>query len=185
MKKIWLLVALLSCEAWAAGTPTHSAGNYAIGLGPVGNFYLTDRRPEMAPGVGALVYFDYRWSPELSTTATVMMLNQDGTDQDATQNNIVFLAIPAFDLRYYFIVSPNRWDPFALAGIGYYSVTHGAAGRGTASGLGAHVGGGVDYYITQRLSVGITGSFRSIALLGSGSTGSFPISLDGRIGFHF
>lgn len=164
---------------------THAAGNYTIGMGPVGNIYLTDRRPEMDPGVGALIYFDYRWSPELSTTATIMLLDEDGTNSDQGQNHIIFLGIPTFDVKYYFVANPSRWDPFALAGIGYYVVTHGSNGRGAASGLGAQLGTGFDYYITSRLSLGITGYFRSLALLGSGSTGSFPLSFDGRLGFHF
>lgn len=163
----------------------HSAGNYTVGLGPAGNLYTTNRRPEMDPGIGALVYFDYRWSPELSTTATVMMLVQDGTDRDQGQNNIVFLGMPVFDVKYYWITNPSRWDPFASAGIGYYVLTHGSRGRGMASGLGAQIGVGFDYYLTSRVSFGVNGNFRSLALLGSGTTGNFPLSFDGRFGFHF
>lgn len=180
-----LVPGLLNAQQSSSGRQVHSAGNYTIGIGPVGNVYVTDRRPEMDPGVGAIVFFDYRWSPELSTTAAVMMLAQDGNGQDAGQNNIVFMGIPTFDVKYYWITNPSRWDPFASAGIGYYVVTHGSRGRGLASALGAQLGVGFDYYITSRLSFGVTGNFRSIALLGSGSTGSFPLSFDGRFGFHF
>ena len=193
MKKIYAiaLVALLSSAGLNAksnsseGRNVNSAGNYTIGLGPVGNFYLTHRHPEMDPGLGAVIYFDYRWSPELSTTVTVMMLSQDGTSSDVGQNSIVFMGIPTFDIHYYFITNPSRWDPYALIGVGYYAVTHGSAGNGVASGLGANVGGGADYYITSKISFGLNAQFHSIALLGNGSTGSFPISLDGRFGFHF
>lgn len=180
-----LLPGLLHAQSSASGGSGHSAGNYAVGIGPAGNLYVTDRRPELDPGIGALVYFDYRWSPDLSTTATVMMLTQDGDDRDAGQNNIIFMGIPTFDIKYYWINNPSRWDPFASIGVGYYVVTHGSAGRGIASGMGAQVGVGFDYYITSRLSFGISGAFRSIALLGSGSSGSFPLSFDGRFGFHF
>lgn len=182
-----LLAALLASAGLQAkeGRNVNSAGNFTIGLGPAGNFYMTHRNPEMDPGIGALVYFDYRWSPELSTTATVMMLDQDGNNSDAGQNSIVFMGIPTFDIRYYFITNPSRWDPYASIGVGYYAVTHGSVGNGVASGMGASVGGGADYYITSRLSFGLNAQFRSIALLGSGSTGNFPISLDGRFGFHF
>lgn len=188
MKKWIFILGLLMgtvAHAQSSGRQVHSAGNYTVGLGPIGNVYLTSRRPEMNPGIGALVYFDYRWSPELSTTATIMMLDQSGSNQDGGQNNIIFLGIPTFDIKYYWITNPSRWDPYASVGVGYYVVTHGQRGRGLASGMGAQLGAGFDYYITSRVSFGITGAFRSIALLGSGSTGSFPLSVDGRFGFHF
>ena len=176
---------VFATQTASAKEANHSAGNYTIGLGPVGNMYLTSRRPEMDPGVGALVYFDYRWSPELSTTTTIMLLAQDGAGRDAGQNSIVFLGIPTFDVKYYFVTNPSRWDPFALAGVGYYVVTHGSRGGGIASGMGAQLGTGFDYFLTSRFSLGLTSYFRSVALLGSGSTGNFPFSLDGRLGFHF
>lgn len=162
-----------------------ASGNYTIGIGPIGNFNFTNRRPEMSPGVGAIIYFDYRWSPELSTTASVMMLVEHGKDRDAGQNNIIFMGIPTFDIKYYFIRNPSRWDPYASVGIGYYVLTNGSIRRGMASGLGAQLGGGVDYYISSRFSAGLAAQFRSIAMLGSGSTGNFPLSLNGNFGFHF
>lgn len=191
MKKRTVILGLLASVLMATAAQAqpsssrHSAGNYTIGMGPVGNVYITDRRPEMDPGIGALVFFDYRWSPDLSTTASVMMLAQDGTDRDNGQNNIIFMGIPTFDIKYYWITNPSRWDPFASIGVGYYVVTHGSRGRGMASGMGAQLGIGFDYYFTSRLSFGIAGNFRSVALLGSGSTGTFPLSFDGRFGFHF
>lgn len=175
----------LDASAQPGNKSSQSAGNYTIGMGPIGNFYLTSRRPEMDPGVGALVYFDYRWAPELSTTAAVMMLAQDGTGREEGQNSIVFMGIPTFDIKYYFITNPSRWDPYALIGVGYYVVTHGSRNQGVASGMGAQLGGGFDYYLASRLSIGLNTYFRSIGLLGNGSTGNFPISLDGRFGFHF
>lgn len=173
-------------HAWAQKSKGGgAAGNYTIGIGPIGNFYLVDRRPELSPGIGAHVFFDYRWSPELSTTASVMMLVQNGKGADRGENNVVYLGIPTLDVKYYFITNPSRWDPYALAGIGYYAVTAGARGRGAASGLGAQVGIGLDYYITPKISLGVADYFRSVALLGGGSSGSFAQSLLGNFGFHF
>lgn len=190
MKKsamIWAAVLLLGGPVFAKsrGGNVNAAGNYSLGIGPIGNIYLTDRHPEMSPGVGANVFFDYRWAPELSTTASVMMLVQDGTDSDKGENNIVFIGIPTFDVKYYFITDPSRWDPYASVGIGYYVVTSGARGRGTASGLGAQTGVGFDYYVTSRVSFGAASQFRSAALLGGGATGAFPLSFLGNFGFHF
>ena len=192
MKKLFLIVLILGLVAvnsamaeGAKGGGAHSAGNYTIGIGPIGNVYVTDRRPEMSPGVGAVVYFDYRWSPELSTTASVMMLVQDGTDADRGENNIVYMGIPTFDLKYYFITNPSRWDPYAAAGIGYYVLTSGSRGRGVASGLGAQAGVGFDYYLSRKLSIGTAAYFRSVALMGGGATSNFPLSFLGNVGFHF
>ncbi|OGQ04120.1 MAG: hypothetical protein A3F82_07245 [Deltaproteobacteria bacterium RIFCSPLOWO2_12_FULL_44_12] len=191
MRKIALLgfvaLLLLAGEVFAQekSNPVNAAGNFTIGIGPIGNIYLTDRRPDLSPGIGALVYFDYRWSPELSTTATVMMLVQGGTGADRGENNVVFLGIPTFDVKYYFMKNPSHWDPYAAVGVGYYAVTAGSRNRGVASGLGAQIGGGLDYYLTSKISLGVATTFRSVALLGSGSTGSFPLSFLGNFGFHF
>lgn len=182
---ITLFLLFFSSTVMAQKQPASQSGNYTIGLGPVGNFYLSSRRPEMSPGIGAQIYFDYRWSPELSTTATVMMLSQNGNGQDSGEKNIIFMGIPTFDIKYYFSRNPSRWDPFASVGLGYYVVTNGQKDRGWAHGLGAQLGGGVDYYITQRFSVGFVTQFRSVALLRNGATGTFPISLMGQAGFHF
>ena len=133
----------------------------------------------------AQIYFDYRWSPELSTTATVQMLNQNGSGADKGENNIVFIGIPTFDIKYYFIRTPSQLDPYASIGIGYFVVTNGQKDRGWAHGLGAQLGGGIDYYITSKFSVGVAAQFRSVALLRNGATGTFPVSLLGQAGFHF
>lgn len=190
MKKVFFVLAVFFCLASPAFADSNSgraasAGNFTIGLGPIGNFYFTNRRPEMSPGVGALVYFDYRWSPELSTTTSIMMVAQNGKDRDGGETNIIFLGLPTFDVKYYFITNPSRLDPYANVGVGYYALTAGSRGRGVASGLGAQIGGGVDYFITSRFSAGLQAAFRSIAMLGSGATGTFPLSLMGTFGFHF
>jgi len=49
--------------AAAASAQTSAAGNFSVGLGPVGNVYVVDSNPELDPGIGGYVYFDYRWSP--------------------------------------------------------------------------------------------------------------------------
>lgn len=183
----WALILFLNLPSplFAQRQPASNSGNYTIGLGPVGNFYISSRRPEMSPGIGAQIYFDYRWSPELSTTATVMMLSQNGNGADTGEKNIIFMGIPTFDIKYYFIRTPSQWDPYASVGVGYYVVTNGQKNRGWAHGLGAQLGGGIDYYINPSFSVGAATQFRSVALLRNGATGTFPISLMGQAGFHF
>lgn len=185
-----LSLSVLASAAWGNGSApalktAGSAGNFTIGVGPIGNFYLTDRRPEMSPGVGALIYFDYRWSPELSTQTSIFVTDQGGDGRDAGEDHIIFMGIPAFDIKYFFVTNPSRWDPYALVGIGYYVLTNGQAGRGMASGLGAQLGAGADYYVSAKISLGVSAVFRSIAMLGNGATGTFPLSLAGHFGFHF
>lgn len=184
MKKLFIAFCLFALPVQAEKA-INSAGNFSVGMGPIGNLYLTDRHPEMDPGIGATFYFDYRWSTDLSTTTSVMMLDQDGTDSDKGQNSIVFIGIPTFDVKYYWINNPSRWDPYVSIGLGYYVVTHARRGAGMASAMGAQTGVGFDYYLSERLSFGIDTSWRWIALLGNGATGSYPLSLRGNIGFHF
>lgn len=194
MRKIIVLVTcgIISTTAFAAKTESSggyskvaNAGNYTIGFGPVGNFFVTRHRPELSPGIGAVIYFDYRWSPQISTTASIMMTNQSGKNRDVGENNVIFLGIPSFDVKYYFITEPSRLDPYVSGGIGFYVLTSGSRNGGLATGLGAQLGTGIDYYLSSKLSIGVATQFHSIGMFGGGTTGSFPISMMGNLGFHF
>ncbi|MDO8493991.1 MAG: OmpW family outer membrane protein [Deltaproteobacteria bacterium] len=180
-----LTVLLIAPQAFAKSGNVNSAGNFTVGMGPSGAIFMTDRHPELDPGLGAHVYFDYRWSPDISTTTTVEMMVQDGTDTDQGQTSIVYIAIPSVDVKYYWVTNPSRWDPYVSAGIGYYVLTHGSRGRGVSSGIGAQIGIGFDYYLTTRFSFGVDSQLRSVALLGGGGTGNFPLAFRGNLGFHF
>ncbi len=192
MKKILCAIAiasaLLTTSNVSAGT---SGGNFSVGLGPVGNIFVVDSRPELDPGVGGYVFFDYRWSPQFSTQFGVMVTTEDGTGISDGDNGIEFLGIPTFDLKFYILKEPSRWDPYALIGMGVYAVTEGTAKDGTtAVGIGANMGIGTDFYITESLSVGLAAIFRSIGLIDSTSgpnngTALFPFSLMGNIAYHF
>ena len=104
------------------GTATTQAasggGNFTIGVGPIGNLFIFDSRPELDPGIGGFVYFDYRWSPQLSTTVTVLVANQDGTGPDNGDNDIILFGLPTFDIKYYFLTRASKWDPYAQMGVG-------------------------------------------------------------------
>ncbi len=193
MKKRMLSLALslamtLACaSAWAGS----AAGNYSVGLGPVGNVYVVDTNPELDPGVGGYVYFDYRWSPQFSTQFGVIVTTQDGTGISNGDNGIEFLGIPTFDLKFYILSEPSRWDPYGLIGMGVYATTEGSVNNGTwAVGVGANLGLGTDFYITEKWSVGLSFIFRSIGLITdtSGSnngTALFPFSMMGNVAYHF
>jgi outer membrane protein W len=101
------------------------------------------------------------------------------------------LGIPTIDFKYYILSSESKWDPYVLAGVGMYAISEGTTSNGTfAIGYGANAGLGCDYYFTEKWSVGLTASFRGIALIDSTSGGRngtavFPFSLSGNVGFHF
>lgn len=115
---------------------------------------------------------------------------QDGTGISAGDNNTLLLAIPTFDLKYYFL-GESRWDPYVLLGVGFYALTEGSANNGTtAVGIGSNIGIGTDFYITERLSLGVTASFRAIALIesiGGNRNGNslYPFSMSGNVAYHF
>lgn len=193
MKKILVsILAVLTFTAFGSLAQAGSAaGNFTIGLGPVGNIYVVDSRPELDPGVGGYIYFDYRWSPQFSTQFGVVVTTQDGTGISNGDNGIEFLGIPTFDLKFYLMSEPSRWDPYGLIGMGVYAITEGSASNGTvAVGIGANLGLGTDYYLTERFSVGLAAVFRSIGLIDSVSgsnngTALFPFSMMGNIAYHF
>lgn len=168
-----------------------SGGNFSVGVGPIGNIFVVDSRPELSPGVGGFVFFDYRWSPQFSTQFTFLISDQDGTGTSAGDDNILFLGIPTFDLKFYVLRNPSRWDPYGLIGVGFFAVTEGGASNGSqAFGIGADLGVGTDFYISEKFSVGLQCIFRSIGLIDSvdgpnNGTALFPVSLMGNIAYHF
>jgi hypothetical protein len=184
---VTIALTLIGGQAFA----TSSAGNYSVGIGPIGNIYVVDSNPELDLGVGGYLYFDYRWSPQFSTQFGVVVTTQDGTGISAGDNGIEFLGIPTFDLKFYILSEPSRWDPYGLIGMGVYAVSEGSRNNGTwALGIGANLGLGTDFYITERISVGLAAVFRSIGLIDSTSganngTALFPFSMMGNVAYHF
>lgn len=185
MRKILLVVVLILLPV------TMHAENFTFGLGPVGNIFIVDARPELGPGIGGHLYFDYRWSPQLSTQVTLIVTTEDGEGISNGDKGIEFLGIPSFDLKYYLLSSESHWDPYVMMGVGVYAISEGTTSNGTfAVGFGANVGLGLDYYLTEKWSIGGSASFRSIGLIDktSGSnngTAIFPFSMAGNVGFHF
>lgn len=164
---------------------------YTFGMGPVGNFFVIDSNPELSPGIGGLIFFDYRWSPQLSTQISVIVTTEDGRGISAGDKGIEFLGIPTFDIKYYLVKSVSRWDPYLLVGVGVYAISEGATPNGTvAVGMGANVGLGCDFYFNDRWSAGLTASYRSIGLVDSttgpnNGTALFPVTVSGNFAYHF
>lgn len=167
-----------------------AVGNYAVKIGPVGNVYTVDSNTQLDPGIGGYIAFDYRFHPHFSAEAGVMATIQDGTGISNGDNNILLLGMPTFDLKYYFITN-SRWDPHALLGFGLYTLTEGSVDNGSmAFGVGANLGLGCDYYITEHVSLGLSGTFRAIAFIESidgprNGSSQFPFSMAGNFAYHF
>lgn len=188
MKKYICAAALLATVGLAQ--PSH-AENFSVTAGAMGNIYVVDARPQLDPGVGGYFAFDYRWAPEVSTTFSVLVTSQNGTGISTGNNNILVFGLPTIDFKYYPIPEASHFDPFVLAGLGFYLVSDGSGGNGTqAAGMGAQAGLGCDFYFTQKISFQTLAVFRSIALIDamSGSnngTSIFPFSLQGGLSYHF
>lgn len=167
------------------------AENFSVGAGPIGNIYVVNSRPELDPGAGGYVFFDYRWSPQISTQFNVIVTTQDGKNGSKGDNGILFLGIPTVDFKYYLFSSESHFDPYLMAGIGFYTISEGSVSNGTfAIGGGANVGVGMDYYLSEKWSLGLVSSFRTIGLIDSTSgsnngTSLFPLNFAGNVAFHF
>lgn len=189
MKKL-IFVALLTLLSIPIH-PAEARQGFAVGIGPVGNIYLIDTIPIMDPGIGGHVFFNYRFADQFAFETSFIITTQDGTNVSAGDNGMLFLGMPTFDFKYYFLKNDPRFDPFAAVGVGLYWLTEGSTGNSTGGlGLGAQLGLGFDFYITDRISTGFQGMFRSIGLITnfgtpSASTAIFPFSLQGNVAFHF
>jgi hypothetical protein len=75
--------------------------------------------------------------------------------------------------------------------MGFYAVSEGTINNGTiAFGIGANLGIGFDFYITEKFSLGFATIFRSIGLIDSiggdrNGTSLFPLSLLGNLAYHW
>ena len=172
-----------------SSTPSSRRG-FAVGLGPIGNIYLIDTRPVLDPGIGGHFFMDYRFHSNVAFETSFFIANQDGDDVDSAERNILLLGMPTFNLKYYFL-NHDRWDPFFSTGVGLYFLTEGTVENDKGGvGFGSQLGIGFDYYLARLISLGFTGTFRSVAVITnfktpSDSTAIFPYSLEGNIAFHF
>ncbi len=164
---------------------------FAIGLGPVGNIFLIDTIPVMNPGIGGYTYFQYRFAEQFAFQASFLITHQSGTNVSSGDGGILFLGMPTLDLKYYFLTGDPRFDPFVSIGTGLFILTEGSRSDGTGGiGVGANLGVGFDYYVTEAVSVGFEGVFRTVGIISdfgtpSSSSAFFPYSLMANVAFHF
>lgn len=187
--KNFLMLAITVLLLFSASSEARQG--FALGVGPIGNIFVIDTVPVLDPGIGGHMFFNYRFQDQLAFETTFFLSTQSGTGVSAGEGSILFLGMPTVDLKYYFLKNDPRVDPYASLGIGAYWLTEGSTGNSTGGmGIGAQLGVGLDYYLSDQISLGFAGIFRSIGLITSlgtpsGSRAIFPYSLQGNVAFHF
>jgi hypothetical protein len=191
MKKKLLLFTLALFLSSAFYHKAEARQGFGIGLGPIGNIFLIDTIPIMSPGVGGHVFFDYRFHEFVAFSTGFMISSQDGTNVSSNDNNILFLGMPEFNVKFFFLTNEPVFDPFLKVGLGLYFLTEGSSSNNSGGvGVGSQLGLGFDYYLTEIISLGFEGVFRPTAVITdfgtpSNSSAIFPYTLSGNVAFHF
>ena len=161
---------------------------FSIGAQGIGNFFLTDSYPDLRIGPGGGLYFDYRFNQRWSIETDFFVSFHDGGGISAGDDNMLLLGVPTIELKFYLRGTENRVDPYLLAGLGLYVLTEGSIDNNSGGvGLGGNFGIGCDFYVLNRLSLGIAAKFRPIALIqgNSQSTGLINFGMIGNLAWHF
>lgn len=161
---------------------------FSIGAQGIGNFFLTDGNPDLKPGPGAGLYFDYRFNQRWSIETDIFFSWHDGTGASSGDNDQILLGVPTIELKFYLRGSESRIDPYLLAGVGVYVLTEGDIDNNSGgAGMGGSFGVGSDFYVLDRLSLGIVVKFRPIAIIqgNSQSTGLINLGAIGNLAWHF
>lgn len=171
------------------------AENMTVSLIGMGNIFLVDTSPQLDPGPGGGVSFDYRLNSRFSIETTVLVTTHSGIGTSSGDGSIEFLGIPTVDLKYYFLNQEGKFEPYVAAGVGAYAISEGSREDGTNGvGMGSQLSVGVDYYVSESFSLGFEGTFRSIAIISSlsapgtgesNATALLPYTLAAKVGFHF
>lgn len=165
--------------------------NKTIGGTIFGSIQLVDTTPVVDPGIGGGLFFDYRFNSRFSITLESFWITQDGTGRSQGEGSVEFLGIPTTTFKYYPIGNQYIVDPYFGIGIGFYALTEGKIKDNSfGMGLGAQIEIGMDYALTNQLSLGVGGTYRSIGMLNSlsgtaNATTYMPYTLFGRIGYRF
>lgn len=156
-----------------------------------GSIQLVDTLPTLDLGIGGGVFFDNRFNDRFSIAIESFAVTQDGKGASSAENSIEFLAIPTATIKLYLLGATTKLDPYVGIGIGLYLLTEGEVDNSSFGlGLGAQIETGLDYLITDTLTLSVGGVYRSVGLLNSFSgtanaTTYMPYTLFGRIGYKF
>ncbi len=190
MKRISLFVffALLSTTISAASFAQEFSRT--VGGNIYGSVQLVDTLPELDPGIGGGMFFDYRFNEHYSIMLEAFFTTQDGSGRSTGEGDIIALAVPATTFKIY-LLNSEKLDGYIGVGVGIYGLTEGSLANTTSGwGLGAQFETGLEYDVTSNLMAGVGGTFRSVGLINtfsgaSNATTYMPFTLFGRIGYRF
>ncbi|MCP5040135.1 MAG: porin family protein [bacterium] len=108
-------------------------------------------------GVGFLLTVGYRFHPNIAFEGSCEFIDHlDSDDFDPTLNTTIL----AFNGNFKGYLTTRRLQPFVLLGVG---VTRFQFDQGSSKdkdvGVSAHFGGGFDYYVVPRVSIGLTAAY--------------------------
>jgi len=161
---------------------------FSFGAQGLGNFFLTNSRPDLKIGPGFGLFFDYRFNQRWSIETDLFVSFHDGDGASTGDDNMLLLGVPTVELKFYPRSKENRIDPYLFAGLGVYVLTEGSITNNSGGvGVGGNLGAGVDFYILERFSLGIALKFRPIALIqgGNNSAALINLGLVGNLAWHF
>ena len=161
---------------------------FSLGIQGIGNFFLTDSNPDLGIGPGGGIFFDYSFNQRWSIETDLFVTMHKGEGASTGDKDIFLLGVPTAELKFYLRGKENSVDPYILAGLGVYVLTEGSVSNNSGGvGLGGNFGIGVDFYLMQRLSLGLAAKFRPIAIIqgNSQSTGLINFGLIGNLVWHF
>ncbi len=188
MKKKIALAFLIVSLFFLNGKSAHARQGFSLGAMGLGNFFLTNGGPNLDIGPGGGLLFDYRFNQRWSIETDLFFSFHDGEGNNAGDNNMILLGVPSIELKFYLRGQEAKIDPYVLAGLGFYVLTEGSVKNNSGGfGLGGNIGIGSDFYVLDRLSLGIAIKFRPIALIqgNSASAGLINLGAIGNIAWHF
>lgn len=192
-KKNWYPLVLLGVTMALTLTLIHpkraeARRGFSIGATGMGNFFLTDSNPNLSIGPGGGLFFDYRFNQRWAIETDLFVTTHDGREVSTGDDGILLLGVPTVELKFYLRGQENKIDPYLSAGVGIFVLTEGNIDNNTGGvGMGGIFGLGADFYVLERLSLGLAAKFRPIAIIqgNSQSAGLINFAMIGNIAFHF
>ncbi len=184
MKKILLTLTLFIFTFSFA----HAREGNSISLLGVGNFFLTDSHPDLKIGPGGGLGIDFRFNQHWALNGDFFFSMHDGSGLSAADDSVWLLGIPSINMKFYPMAEESSIEPYISAGLGVYIVTEGDVSDNSGGvGVGAQLGIGADFYVTEKISLGLAAQFRSIGLIqgNSQSEALINFSMLGNVAFHF
>jgi hypothetical protein len=161
---------------------------FSIGAQGLGNFFLTNSRPDLQIGPGGGLFVDDRFNQRWSIETDLFVSFHDGGGASTGDNNMLLLGVPTVELKFYPRSKEGTVEPYLFAGLGIYVLTEGSVSNNSGGvGVGGNLGAGVDFYVTDHLSLGLALKFRPIALIqgGNNSAALINLGLVGNLAWHF